>query len=206
MLYPWLRHVYPIGQQSGGENADVQWRKDARSRRIALWSPVFAQKQKAKHQLSTELHSYQPGQDTKNSLVGDLCPSTKQPCRRHPRNIKTLWPSPWARSLWTLWQALERSLAKDWRRRVLTRRTWSSDSFWCWRKTRSFSGTGWKTLALQIPNNKVTALGASKNGATPSYKVFSHRFLLLKSKLYITSSVLSIIFSYTTNTNWHCAP
>lgn len=35
-------------------------------------------------------------------------------------------------------------------------------------------------------------MAALKNGAMPSYKAFGRRFLLLKSKLYITSSVILI--------------
>lgn len=40
-----------------------------------------------------------------------------------------------------------------------------------------------------------------KNGVTPSYKALSPLFLLLKSKLYITSSVILIQFIYTIYVN-----
>ncbi len=55
--------------------------------------------------------------------------------------------------------------------RLYFRRMWCSDSSWFWRKTKNFSETGWRILAVQMPSNRVTAIRVWKNGLTPSYKL-----------------------------------
>lgn len=81
----------------------------------------------------------------------------------------------------------------------LLRRMLSLGSFWCSRKMRSFSVTGWRTPVGLIPNNKVTAMAVLKSGAMPSYKSLNCYFLLLELKLPVTSSVILTQFSYTIN-------